>query len=129
MIRDQLFRITEVKKSESGKSVTVTALRLFYDLRGNLTNYTNTGTVLAKDALAKLEEFLSVETEFEFCTDIAGSRTGIAWSRMNPIRALLDDKAGFCALWGAHLVRDDWEVNFCRRRAWTAASALSTPKT
>jgi phage minor structural protein len=109
-VRDQLFRITEVKKSESGKSVTVTALRLFYDLRGNLTNYKNTGTVQALAALAAIKTNLSVATDFDFYTDIVGTRTGIDWARMNPVRALLDDDAGFCALWGAQLVRDDWDV-------------------
>ena len=110
LVRDQLFRITEVKKSESGKSVTVTALRLFYDLRGNLTNYKTTGAALATDALDKLSEFLAVPTEFEFYTDIVGARTGVDWSRINPVRALLEDKTGFCALWGAQLVRDDWDI-------------------
>ncbi len=109
-IRDQLFRITEVKKSESGKSVSVTALRLFYDLRGNLTNYKNTGSVGAKESLIKIKEFLTVATDFDFYTDIVGTRTGINWTRINPVRALLEDKTGFCALWGAQLVRDDWEV-------------------
>ena len=115
-IRDQLFRIVDVVKSESGESVTVTALRIFYDLRGNLTNYKNTGQVLAREALDKIKEFLSVATEFDFYTDIVGTRTGVDWTRMNPVRALLDEKAGFCALWGAQLVRDDWDV-YCLSKA------------
>lgn len=115
-IRDQLFRIVEVKKSEAGDSVTATALRLFYDLRGNLTNYKNTGQLLAATALAGISDNLSVATEFEFFTDIVGSRTGVSWPRMNPVKALLDDSVGFCALWGAELVRDDWDV-YCLSEA------------
>jgi hypothetical protein len=74
-IRDQLFSITEVKTSESGKSVSVTALRLFYDLRGNLTNYKTTVSVLAKGRARQDQEFLTVATDFDFYTDIVGTRT------------------------------------------------------
>jgi len=109
-IRDQLFRITEVQKSEAGDSVTVRALRLFYDLRWNLTHYKNTGQVTARAALDGIASALAVETEFEFFTDLNGTRTGVDWSRINPVNALLTDDTGFCARWDAQLVRDDWDV-------------------
>ena len=115
-IRDQLFRIVDVKKSESGDSVTVVALRLFYDLRGNLTNYKTIYPVTALAALGEIMGKCVVETEFEAYTDIAGERVGVDWARMNPVKALLDDKAGFCARWGAQLVRDDWDI-YCLSKA------------
>lgn len=115
-VRDQLFRIVEVQKSQAGNSVQVRALRLFYDLRTNLTNYKNTGQVTASAALSGISSNCVVPMEFEFYTDIVGTRTGVDWSRVNPVKALLDDSSGFCARWGAQLVRDDWDI-YCLSKA------------
>jgi len=114
-VRDQLFRIVEVQKSQSGQSVQVVALRLFYDLRSNLTKYKNTGQITAATALNGILSNCVVETDFEFFTDLAGTRTGVDWTRVNPVKALLADESGFCDRWGAQMVRDDWDVYFLSR--------------
>ena len=115
-VRDQLFEIVEVQKSEAGDSVQVLALRLFYALRVNLTNYKNTGQVTAGAALDSILSNCAVPTEFEVHTDLVGTRTGVDWSRVNPVKALLADDTGFCARWGAQLVRDDWDI-YCLSKA------------
>ena len=115
-VRDQLFRIAEVQKSEAGDSVQVLALRLFYDLRTNLTNYKNVAQLTARAALDGILSKCAVPTEFEFHTDLVGTRTGVDWSRVNPVKALLADDTGFCARWGAQLVRDDWDI-YCLSKA------------
>lgn len=107
-VRDQLFRIYSIQKKNAG--VTARARHISYDLLGNNTTYVESGTVSAQTALDALLDNCVTAHEFEAFTDSANTRTGMAWERVNPIDALLEEENGFAARFGCDLVRDDYEL-------------------
>ena len=109
-IRPQVFRIYRVTRDED--KVTVAARHITYDLLGNLTTYKTTGTVGAQTALTAVLNNCLAEHDFTARTNIADTRTGIDWTRLSPINALLDEDAGFVSRWACELVRDNFEMYF-----------------
>lgn len=107
-VKPQLFRIYNVEKGIMG--LTVMARHITYDLLYNLTTYKNTGAVSCNVALSAIMDGCIAEHEFDAYTNLATIRTGINWTRKNPIDALLNPETGLAALYGASLVRDNWEL-------------------
>lgn len=107
-VKPQFFRIYSVKKNISG--VTVMARHISYDLLYNLTTYKNTGSVPCTTALAAIMAGCVADNDFTAYTNLLTERTGINWTRTNPIDALLNPETGLTALYGASLVRDNWEL-------------------
>lgn len=107
-VKPQLFRIYKVEKGILG--LTVSARHISYDLLYNLTTYKNTGETTCINALAAIMDNCVAEHDFEAFTNIESIRTGINWTRTNPIDALLNPETGLTAMYGASLVRDNWEM-------------------
>lgn len=107
-VKPQLFRIYKVEKDIL--SLNVSARHISYDLLYNLTTFKNTGETTCMDALAAIMDNCVSPHEFEAYTNLASARTGINWTRTNPIDALLNPETGLTALYGASLVRDNWEL-------------------
>lgn len=107
-VKPQLFRIYSVEKGIAG--LTVSARHISYDLLYNLTTYKNTGETSCQAALAGIMGNCVSPHEFSAYTNLASVRTGINWTRTNPIDALLNPETGLTALYGASLVRDNWEM-------------------
>lgn len=107
-VKPQFFRIYSVEKNISG--VTVMARHISYDLLYNLTTYKNTGSVPCTTALAAIMAGCVADNDFTAYTNLLTERTGINWTRTNPIDALLNPGTGLTALYGASLVRDNWEL-------------------
>lgn len=107
-VKPQLFRIYSVEKDIMG--LRVSARHISYDLMFNITTYKNTGSVDCKTALAAIIDNCVSDHEFEAYTNLATSRTGLNWTRVNPIDALLNPETGLTTLYGASLVRDNWEL-------------------
>lgn len=107
-VKMQIFRIYSVEKSMD--SVTASARHISYDLLSNLTDYKTNAAVSCKAALAGIMDNCYAAHEFEAFTNLADERTGIDWTRVNPINALLDPDTGLTARFGAALVRDNWEL-------------------
>ena len=107
-VKPQIFRIYSVEKGMD--SVKVSARHISYDLLYNITSYSNTGEVACNDALQGIMGNCISEHEFDAYTNLADTRTGLSWTRVNPINALLDPEDGLTALYGAALVRDNWEL-------------------
>lgn len=107
-VKPQIFRIYNVEKNID--SVTVSARHISYDLLYNLTTYKNEAAVSCKDALAGIMDGCVAAHEFDAYTNLADTRTGVDWTRVNPINALLDPETGLTARYGAALVRDNWEL-------------------
>lgn len=107
-VKSQIFRIYSVQKSID--TITVSARHISYDLLYNLTNYKNDGEVSCIDALAAIMDNCISPHKFSAYTNLANVRAGIDWTRTNPIKALLDPEIGLTTLFGAALVRDNWEM-------------------
>lgn len=107
-VKPQLFRIYKVEKDILG--LTVSARHISYDLLYNLTTYKNTGETTCIDALAEIMDNCVAPHDFEAFTNLLNVRTGVNWTRTNPIDALLNPETGLTALYGASLVRDNWEL-------------------
>ena len=107
-VKPQLFRIYKVEKDILG--LTVSARHISYDLLYNLTTYKNTGEVTCKDALAGIVGNCVAPHEFDAYTNLLNVRTGVDWTRTNPIDAILNPETGLTALYGASIVRDNWEL-------------------
>lgn len=113
-VKPQVFRIYAVEKKLL--SIVVSARHITYDLLFNLTNYRSPGETTCIDALAGIMGNLVSDqsdedgAEFEAFTNLATKRAGINWIRTNPIDALLNPETGLTAVYGAALVRDNWEM-------------------
>lgn len=107
-VKPQLFRIYNVEKGIN--TVTVSARHISYDLLVNITSYSVSGAVTCKNALAGIMNGCVSAHDFEAYTNLADARTGIGWKYVNPISALLDPETGLTTLYGAALVRNNWEL-------------------
>ena len=107
-VKPQFFRIYSVEKSLVG--VAVMARHISYDLLYNVTTYAKTGSVTCAAALAGIMNNCVAAHDFEAYTNLVTARTGIDWTRRNPIDALLNPENGLAARYGASLVRDNWEL-------------------
>jgi len=113
-MRPQLFRIYSTKLDNS--KVTGKARHISYDLLGNLTTWsgyveaTKENNPTCITALAGIMDNCIVDNDFEAHTNIADQRVNVAWTRVNPISALLDPDEGLVARYGGELVRDNWDL-------------------
>lgn len=110
-VKPQVFRIYNVEKGID--SITVSARHISYDLLYNLTTFKNTGEVTCMAALNGImgtNGECVAPHEFNAYTNLLTVRTGVDWTRTNPIDALLNPETGLTALYGASLVRDNWEL-------------------
>ena len=111
VVSDQLFRIHKVELRDDG--VTAYARHLFYDLLSNITSYPAGQTDCVSAVEGVLEGCLA-DTPFSGFTDVGGVRVVDGWTRVNPVSALLDPETGIAALWGAELVRDNFDFYLLR---------------
>jgi phage minor structural protein len=121
--RPQLFRIYDTDRSDDG--VTVNARHIFYDLLGNVTTWSGDGyrdgvydednvgkynQPRCVDALAGILSGCVIDNDFTVSSDIASVRSGVEWTRINPVKALLDPEEGLVARWSGDIVRDDYRI-------------------
>ena len=111
IVADQLFRIYKVELRDDG--VTAYARHIFYDLLNNLTSYP-AGQMDCVSAVDGILGNCLAETPFSGFTDVGGERVIDGWTRVNPVSALLDPETGAAALWGAELVRDNFDFFLLR---------------
>jgi phage minor structural protein len=107
-VKPQIFRIYSVEKGID--SIKVSARHISYDLLYNITSFSSNDAVPCYTALAGIMGNCIAEHEFDAYTNLADTRVGLEWTRVNPINALLDPEEGLTALYGAALVRDNWEL-------------------
>ena len=107
-VKPQMFRIYDVEKGMD--AVTASARHISYDLLYNITSYSTSGSVKCSTALAGIMNGCVSAHDFDAYTNMADVRTGIGWKHVNPISALLDPENGLTTLYGAALVRDNWEL-------------------
>ena len=117
-VKPQLFRIYSVEKSLTG--VTVMARHISYDLLYNITTFKTAESATCAEALKNImkvynpkgeDDFGCIsEHDFDAYTNLATVRTGMNWTRTNPIDAILNPDNGLTTRYGASLVRDNWEL-------------------
>ena len=105
-IKEQLFRIESVEKTES--EVTVTAHHISYDFMYNLTSYNADGTKTLQEALDGVFENTFEPHGFDAQTNITSSLTGFHYADKDPITALLDPDDGLVPRFDGELVRDNY---------------------
>lgn len=108
--REQLFRINNVETDTEKRTVTATALHVFYELRGNpvASAYspasTNANTV-AREVFARA----LMENPFELHSHLSGSVTG-EYGFKGLTECLLDPDVGILAQTGGVIVRDNYDI-------------------
>ena len=107
IVRDQLFRIYQVQKTET--EVTVHARHVFYDALGDMTTFKYATAISCQDAIDGILDNCLGDVDLNGRTDIAGNLVGVEWKRKNPIDALLDPDEGLVSRWGGEIVRDDYD--------------------
>ena len=109
--RDQLFRIYSVETDTEAGMVTAQAMRIFYDLRGNIVNgdYDVKG-VSAAEAAAHV--FASALNPHEFSVHTPGLTGPVTgdYSYRSVVESLLDPDDGIVAQSGALFVLDNFDV-------------------
>ena len=103
--RDQLFRIYSVERSMDG--ITAAARHISYDFGHNLISECKTTASAAAALGVMMDNLYDTPTDFEIYTDLTASKS-IDWTRKNPVSAILDPETGFCAVYGAECVRDNY---------------------
>lgn len=102
----QLFRITSVDLKNTG--VSVTAQHIFYDLIGNVVRSRSAATCEAQ--CRTIETNTVLEHDFSIRTDVNATRGYEDVYRQNPVAALLDEENGICSLFGAEILRDNYNI-------------------
>lgn len=111
----QLFRVQSVEMDTKNNIVRVYAPHISYDLSGNVTRFKSQTALTAVQALSGIFANCDFSHEFSAYTDIGDTRTGVDWCDISPIQAMLDPDIGFCKIWSAELVRDNYDLYFLRR--------------
>lgn len=111
-VREQLFEIYRVEVGDEG--VIANARHISYKLLKNITTYEPSGSVTLQTALNGILGNCMADHDFTAYTDITTTKSGVAWKRVNPIKAMLDEEEGAATKWGAQLVRDNWNLFFLK---------------
>lgn len=111
-VRPQLFEIYRMEIGDEG--VTVSARHISYKLLKNITTYEPSGAVTLQTALNGILGNCMADHDFTAYTDITTTKDGISWTRVNPIKAMLDDEEGAAIKWGAQMVRDNFDLFFLK---------------
>lgn len=116
----QYFRIYRVSWTDD--EVTAYARHITYDFGKNMLAECNFSFVDGYTALRVLKSNLYMPAgDFQCYTDISATpestedRQRIQWTRINPIKALLDPDIGFCNLYNAECVRDNYSLYFLKQ--------------
>lgn len=108
-VRPQLFRIYSVLPNAKEKSITAKARHISYDILGNMTTYTGDNPTCGA-ALAGILAGCAKPHDVTGRTNISDQRVIGNWTDVSPMDALLNDETGLVNVWGADLVRDNWEL-------------------
>lgn len=109
--RDQLFRIYSVEKDTDACTVTVKAMHIFYDQRGNLINDDySPENANAAEVVSNIQSKLLYESEFTLHGEYLGGKVTADYGYMNPVEALLDPDTGIAKQTGAMVIRDNYDT-------------------
>ena len=109
--REQLFRIYSVEKDTEAATVTVKAMHIFYDLRGNIID----GEYAPEDAeaatvVAEIGAKLLNDNQFTIHAERIIGKITADYGFKTPVEALLDPDEGIVAQTGCICVRDNYDV-------------------
>ena len=119
-VKDQLFRIKRVTRDADGKSVSVTAEHVSYDLSGILVDSIHIGQKPCAEALMWLEDGFMMDYRGNIATDMISSDDGTFTGEVkgkNGTFALLDPDKGVVSTFGAMYRRDNWDVFILKKTA------------
>jgi phage minor structural protein len=113
IIREQLFRIEKPTVDSKGRTVTLTAKHVSYDLSGILVKDVHLAQAAPAMALGRIVEGLMAEYRGTIATNLTadgnGTYTGDIKGK-NGIYALLDPDVGIVSTFGAKYIRDNWDL-------------------
>ena len=104
-IKEQLFRIDDVKMNERG--ITATAQHISYDAKYTLSTYNADGEKSLQEACDGLVSECLEDCSLEIYTNLSGRKAGHHFNGIDPITALMDPESGMIARWGGKLIRDN----------------------
>lgn len=106
--REQLFRIYRAEKESEG--ISCSARHIQYDLLTNMTTYDVSTAVSLQTCGDNILNKCIDPHDFQFYTDISGTHVGAHYADTDPITAFLNPEEGAAAVWGAQLVRDNFDI-------------------
>ena len=111
-ISEQSFTITEIKKSTDGKTVSIHAEHISYDLGKVIVGDCNISRATPATALLFLQGAMMTDYAGELYTNLTGDDALITadFSWKNAQNAILDPKGGFLQATTGHLLRNDLNV-------------------
>lgn len=104
-IKEQLFRIYSVEKSEN--SVKVEAKHISYDEMYNITKYESTEQTTLANATKGIVNNCVIPSDLDIETTISGQRVGLLYNGKDPMTAILDPEEGLTSRFEGQLVRDN----------------------
>lgn len=114
--RPQLFRIYSTSIDAAQEEVTVEAMHIFYDLRGNIIkeDYEASNVAASEAAQHCFGKLLNGHPFHLHAADLTGTVSGnYGW--MNYVEALLDDQSGIIDQAGGQILRDNFDIWLSRK--------------
>ena len=109
-ITEQSFMITNIRKTQNGKKIRVSAEHISYKLGRTQLGDCNVVGVSPQTALLFIAGAMKESYSGTLATNITGMVIDADWSWKNAQNAIMDPKAGLATVTGGHLVRDDLDV-------------------
>ena len=111
-IETQLFVITEVKKNQSKRTISVSAEHISYQLGRTMLGECNVVNVTPATAMMFIMGAMKEAYSGDFYTNISGTDQTITadWSWKNAQSAILDPKNGLVSVTDAQLIRDNLDI-------------------
>lgn len=115
-LRPQLFRIYSTSTDTSQGEITVEAMHIFYDLRGNVVkeHYEASSVAASEAAQHCFGKLLNTHPFHLFAADLSTTiSVDINW--MTFVEALLDEQTGIIPQAGGHILRDNFDIWLTRK--------------
>ena len=109
-ITAQSFMITNIKKTQNGKKIRISAEHISYQLGRTQLGDCNVVGVSPQTALLFIAGAMKESYGGTLATNITDIVIDADWSWKNAQNAIMDPKAGLLSVTGGHLVRDDLDV-------------------
>lgn len=109
-ITEQSFMITNIRKTQNGKKIRVSAEHISYQLGRTQLGDCNVVGVNPQTALLFIAGAMKESYGGTLATNITDVVIDADWSWKNAQNAIMDPKAGLLSVTGGHLVRDDLDI-------------------
>lgn len=124
---DHNFRIYDIDKTTSTKTITIYAHSITNDIGGNLVKSVKVDNKTAQEALNLLKNSLVEKTDITFQSDIT-TKSSTEWTMQNPLNAIVGSEGSMVQYWGGEIKRTDRILYLMSRRGTDRVTTIRPQK-